>query len=181
LVIGAGRLHEPMVPIEPRAGAAEYPNIAQIAGHALSSIFLDALAVDIERLQRINKTLSLLPPEVRSRSELRPIEVLVIAPSQRLDDIASRHLQSLPPPVRALLRGVGVSGEGVSARGAALASYLLFEAPFTRELIALGEADTMARKDEVARFFDWDRRSAPRSPICPQYQCDEFGVMKGAR
>lgn len=179
LVIGAARLHEPMVPIEPRAGAAEYPNLAQIAGHALSSIFLDALAVDIERLQRINKTLSLLPPEVRGRSELRPIEVLVIAPSQRLDDIASRHLQSLPPPVRALLRGVGVSGQGVSARGAALASYLLFEAPFTRELIALGEADTMARKDEVARFFDWDRRGESRSPMPPQPSCDEFGLPPG--
>jgi NTE family protein len=179
LVIGAARLHEPTVPIEPRAGAAEYPNLAQIAGHALSSIFLDALAVDIERLQRINKTLSLLPPEVRSRSELRPIEVLVIAPSQRLDDIAARHLQSLPQPVRALLRGVGVSGRGLSARGAALASYLLFEAPFTRELIALGEADAMARKDEVARFFDWDRRGEPRSPIPPQAPCDEFGVTPG--
>jgi NTE family protein len=167
-----------MVPNEPRAGAAEYPNLAQIAGHALSSIFLDALAVDIERLQRINKTLSLLPAEVRGRSELRPIEVLVIAPTQRLDDIAARHLHSLPPPVRALLRGVGVSGQGVSARGAALASYLLFEAPFTRELIALGEADTMARKDEVARFFDWDRRSTPRSPLPTQDSCDEFGLAQ---
>ena len=90
LVIGAGRLHEPMVPSGSRAGSGEYPNLAQIAGHALSSIFLDALAVDIERLQRINKTLSLLPPEARGRSELRPIDVLVIAPSQRLDDIAAR-------------------------------------------------------------------------------------------
>jgi NTE family protein len=36
----------------------------------------------------------------------------VIAPSQRLDDIAARHLGSLPAPVRALLRGVGVGGKG---------------------------------------------------------------------
>ena len=80
----------------------------------------------------------------------------MISPSQRLDDIAARHLGSLPAPVRALLRGVGVGGEGASARGSALASYLLFEAPFTRELMALGEADTLARRDEVLRFFGWD-------------------------
>lgn len=159
LVVGAGRMHEPP---GPRAGSSDYPNLAQIAGHAMSSIFLDALAVDVERLQRINATLSLLPPAARAASALRPIEVLVISPSQRLDDIASRHLGSLPLPIRALLRGVGVSGEGSTARGAALASYLLFEAPYTCELIALGEADTLLRRTEVLSFFGW--AASPATP-----------------
>jgi NTE family protein len=126
-----------------------------VAGHALSNIFLDALAVDIERLQRVNQTLSLLTPELRQRTTLRPIELLVIAPSQRLDDIAARHIHALPPAVRAMLRAVGVSGENGDTRGAALASYLLFEAPYTQELMALGEADTLARRDDVRRFFRW--------------------------
>ncbi len=152
LVIGAGRMHEP--PGE-RAGSSEYPNLAQVAGHALSNIFLDALAVDVERLQRINSTLALLTPEARERSSLKPIEVLVIAPSQRLDDIAARHLGALPAPIRAMLRGVGVEGRGHDARGAALASYLLFEAPYTRELMALGVADTMNRRADVVSFFGW--------------------------
>jgi NTE family protein len=166
LVIGAGRMHEP---VGRRAVSADYPNIATIAGHALSNIFLDALAVDVERLHRINRTLSLLPPEARAQTPLREIDVLVIAPSQRLDDIAARHLHALPTPVRALLRGVGVQGEGEEASGAALASYLLFEAPYTRELLALGEADTLARREEVARFFGWERRTEPRvSPPAPQ-------------
>ncbi len=152
LVVGAGRMHEP--PGE-RAGSSEYPNLAQIAGHALSNIFLDALAVDVERLQRINTTLALLPPEARATTSLKPIDVLVIAPSERLDDIAARHLKSLPLPIRALLGALGVSGKGDDARGAALASYLLFEAPYTRELIALGVRDTLAQRQAVLAFFGW--------------------------
>jgi NTE family protein len=153
LIIGAGRMHEPP---GQHASGTEYPNLAQIAGHALSSIFLDALAVDIERMDRINRTLDLLPPAARSAAALQPIEALVIAPSQRLDDIAARHIGSLPAAVRALLRGVGVAGRGPQARGSALASYLLFESAYTQALIDLGVSDTMARRDEVARFFRWD-------------------------
>jgi NTE family protein len=158
LVVGAGRMHEPP---GPRAGSSEYPNLAQIAGHALSNIFLDALAVDVERLQRINATLKLLTPEALAATNLRPIEVLVIAPTERLDDLAAKHLGSLPAPIRAMLRGVGVSGRGEGARGAALASYLLFESPYTRELVALGVSDTMARRDEVIAFFGWGGGAAP--------------------
>src|SRR5438874_917913 len=103
LVVGAGRMHEP--PGE-RPASSEYPNLAQIAGHALSNIFLDALAVDVERLQRINATLALLPPRALAETSLKPIKVLVISPSERLDDIAARHLTSLPLPIRAMLRGL---------------------------------------------------------------------------
>ena len=159
LIIGAGRMQEPA---RRQVADSGYPNLAQIAGHAMSSIFLDALAVDIERMRRINRTLALLPEHVLTDTPLKPIEALVISPSQRVDDIAARHIGSLPAPVRTLLRGVGVSGQGSTARGSALASYLLFEAPFTRELMALGEADTQARRDEVLQFFKWDADQGPR-------------------
>ena len=145
LVIGAGRITEP----RERSHSDSYPSLAQVAGHALSSIFLDSLNVDIERVQRVNHTLAMLPPELRAQAALRPVEVLVIAPSERLDTLAAKHVKSLPWPVRMLLRGIGA----MNRKGSALASYLLFEQDYTRALIDLGYADTMARRDEVMRFL----------------------------
>lgn len=146
LVVGAGRLMEPAID---QSQNAQYPSLAQIAGHALSSIFLDSIAGDIERMNRINQTLSVLTDEQRSKTPLRPIEMLTIAPSERLDTIASRHISSLPRPVRMLLSGIG----GAEVRGAALASYLLFEKSYTCELINLGRKDALAHKTEILSFF----------------------------
>jgi NTE family protein len=148
LVIGAGRLADETA----RPRGEVYPSLAQIAGHALSSIFLDSMSVDLERMSRINSTLSLFPEDVRREKgmSLRPIEVLTIAPSQRLDHLAALHARALPWPVRAMLRSIGAMNQN----GGALTSYLLFEKPYTRALIDLGYADTLARRDEVRRFLD---------------------------
>jgi NTE family protein len=148
LVIGAGRMADENA----RPRAEIYPSLAQIAGHALSSIFLDSMSVDLERMGRINNTLSLIPEDVRREKgmSLRPIEVLTIAPSQRLDHLAARHAKALPWPVRTMLRGLGA----MNRNGGALTSYLLFERPYTRALIDLGYADTLARRDEVRQFLD---------------------------
>ena len=153
VVIGAGRAHEPPAALRPTAA---YPSLAVVAGHALSGIFLDALAADIERMERINRTITLIPPEQRQATSLRPIELLSITPSERLDGIAVRHVQSLPQAVRALLGALGVRSRGEQPpTSGALASYLLFEAGYTRELMRLGRLDAMAQRKAICAFFDW--------------------------
>lgn len=135
-----------------------YPTLADVAGYVLDSIFLDALEADLERLRRINKTISLIPSHhlVENRMSLRPVEVLMIAPSEDINTIAGRHVKELPTPMRLLLRGLGA----LKRRGSSLTSYLLFEKGFTRALIDLGYKDTMARRDEVLRFLSISSVSA---------------------
>ncbi len=149
LVIGAARFEVGTTHANHTGSQFVYPELAQIAGHAMASIFLDGLASDVERLLRINRTLSMMTPELRAASALRPIDVLVIAPSRRLDALALPYVRRLPTSVRTILRVIGA----MRRRGAGLASYLLFDQAYTRRLVELGRADTMRQRDEVARFF----------------------------
>jgi NTE family protein len=129
-----------------------YPTLAQIAGHALDSIFLDGLEVDLERLERINKSLSLIPEELRLATNMRHIDVLVITPSQPLEKVAERHIQRLPWTIRLLLRSAGV----MRRSGANLVSYLLFEKNYCQALIDLGYQDALKRREEILKFLGYD-------------------------
>src|SRR5204862_3862742 len=124
LIVGTGRQTQE----QNRARSDTYPSLAQIAGHALNSIFLDSLAVDIERLERINRTVQLIPPErlAGSNVNLRPVKVLFITPSQPIERIAARFLHELPGTVRFILKPTGA----LNRSGSNLASYLLFEQSF---------------------------------------------------
>ncbi len=154
LVIGV-RSEGKLVPDRPDV-PVEYPSVAQIGGHILSSIFLDALEADMERLQRINETLRRFPASYHEDPNrdavLRPIESLLISPSQDVRKIAERHKRHFPRPMRFLLRGIGAYSRG----GGELLSYLLFEKPYCRELMQLGYDDTMKRRDQVLRLMTSD-------------------------
>ena len=151
LVVGVGRQQQP--PPAVRVRIETHPSLAQIAGHALNSIFLDSLEVDLERLQRINRTIEMIPPETLERSNypLHQVEFRVITPSEELERIAVTHAGELPLTIRTLLHMVGA----MRRSGANLLSYLLFERSYCRALIRLGYQDTMARKDELTAFLGY--------------------------
>ena len=138
-----------------REAISEQPTLAQIAGHILNSIFLDSLDADLERLWRINHTISLIPSKHLEEHgvTLRQVEALVISPSQDIQEYANRYAHELPRTIRFFLRGIGAFNKN----GTSLVSYLLFEKSYCRELISLGYADAMQRKDEVVEFMEFDR------------------------
>ena len=146
LIIGVGQ-GGPEIPR--RKQMADYPTLAQIAGHALNSIFLDSMEVDLERLQRINRTVSLLPEDTREAVNLRHVDAMVISPSQPIDRLAERYRTRLPWTIRFLLRGVGA----MRRSGANLVSYLLFDKGFCNALIDLGYQDAIKRKEEILAFL----------------------------
>lgn len=119
------------------------PSAGQIFGYMLDTLFMDQIYADLEQLERLNHLLQFAPA---SFAGLRAIRALVIAPSHDPLEIANRHSAELPRPLRALLRTMGASASATSS----LASYLMFESGYTRELIALGFADAMARRDELS-------------------------------
>ncbi|WP_153101524.1 patatin-like phospholipase family protein [Paraburkholderia hayleyella] len=145
LVLGAAA---PRPEVPPAGHENGYPSLAQIGQQVLASVFLDSLGADIERVEHVNRMVRHLPLAVAPESGWRQIEVLAIAPSERIELIAARYLKCLPRTVRGLLGAVG----GNRASGASFASYLLFEREFTCELIELGRRDVLAQSEAIARW-----------------------------
>jgi NTE family protein len=137
-----------------------WPSLAQIAGHVLDAIFIDTLDMDLERLQRVNRTLASLPAEVRNQpgAALRTIETLVIRPSEPIDEIAVAHADELPRTMRLLMRRVGV----LEPNGARVLSYLLFERVYCRHLMHLGFSDGMAQCARILEFLGHDATCGER-------------------
>lgn len=148
LIIGTGRMASKE---GDRIQDKRYPTLATISGHVLSGIYIDSLSADLERMHRVNMLVKHIPEHERAKQgiNLRPIDVLFIEPSERLDHLAYRYLARLPWATRLLVRGMGVD----ESSGGAFLSYLLFDAAYSRALIDLGYRDAMARRDEIVEFL----------------------------
>ncbi len=130
-----------------------HPKTATIAGHLLDTIFSDTLNSDLERLERINNTLSLIPNEDSKKLPLTNIQTLVIKPSEDLSKLASRYYNEMPFAVRSMLRPIGINQQTDSS----IVSYLLFERSYCSALIDLGYQDAMCQIDEILDFFEIEK------------------------
>ncbi|MGB0895466.1 MAG: patatin-like phospholipase family protein [Parashewanella sp.] len=127
-----------------------HPSTANIAGHLLDTIFSDTLNSDLERIERVNKTIKLIPEGKRSEYALKPISTLVLKPSEDISKIAARYYYHMPIAVRLLLRTFGITQGSDSS----IISYLLFEKAYTQALIDLGYQDGLNRKGEILAFIE---------------------------
>lgn len=134
-----------------------YPSLSRISGYLLDSIFSDSLYADLERANRINRTLAHIPANhfEPDMPNLRHVDTLLISPSRRPRRLAARHIDELPKGIRWLLGALGGEEEG----GELLLSYMLFDGHYCRDLIDLGKRDVRARREEVLRFLDYDTKS----------------------
>jgi NTE family protein len=129
------------------------PTPGEIFGYMLDTLFTDQIYGDLEQLERINTLVESAPDAARGE---RHVETLMLAPSVDPREIAARHIAEIPRGLRALLRVIG--GRDVS--GSQLASYLIFEAGYTRALIELGYRDAMEARSALIAFMSGARPPA---------------------
>jgi len=125
------------------------PTLGQISGYILDTLFLNSLQSDIERMERVNRTLE-ESKECKPDSKLNIVEHIVISPSEDIADIALAHYKKLPKSFRIALKFLGLT-KGNSRR---FISYLMFTKTFCQELIELGYQDALAQQDELIAFLD---------------------------
>ena len=151
-----------------RDTSARAPGAAFLLGKVLNAFLLDHVDVDLELLRRLNNVIkqgthaygpAFLETMTREAQRLnqppyRYVEPFEIRPSEDLGRLASEHVRKgkfmgNPLFTKRLfnLLDIGAGDE------ADLASYLLFDGHFCRQLIEMGRADAHARRDEILAFF----------------------------
>ena len=155
------------------------PRASLVLGKVLNAFLLDHIQSDFEVLQRVNSMIDdgeqafgpgflaeVNAAAMRRGAPTYPrVETLVVRPSVDLGRLAAEHVRGAglrrgPLVARQLMSLVDV-GEDTDAD---LASYLLFDGPFTQKLIALGRADAEARRRELLDFFGSAREDTEPLP-----------------
>lgn len=144
------------------------PGAAFLLGKVLNAFLLDHVDVDLELMTRLNNVirdgnvafgngfLEKMSSEARKRNAppYRYVASFTLRPSEDIGKLASEHVRrgkmiGNPFLTKRLLNAldIGVGDE------ADLASYLLFDGHFCRQLVEMGRADAHARRDEILAFF----------------------------
>lgn len=125
----------------------DYPPPAQVAGVLFNAIFLDQLEDDAMQLRQINKLIDAQADE--GRLGLRPIDLLVLRPSQDLGKLANHYEADLPKAFRFFTRGLGTK----ETRSNDMLSLVMFQTDYVRHLIELGQSDAAAKREQIRQFL----------------------------
>lgn len=144
------------------------PGAAFLLGKVLNAFLLDHVDVDLELLSRLNNVirdgtnhygpdfLDAMSREAEKRNApaYRLVNAFTLRPTEDMGKLASDHVRrgklfGNPFLTRRLLNALDIGAGDESD----LASYLLFDGHFCRQLIEMGRADAHAHRDEILAFF----------------------------
>lgn len=131
-----------------------YPPAAQIIGQLVNAVFLDVIDEDVVRMERLNEMIRKL--DAGQRNGFKPIDLLVLRPSQDLGKLAAKYEHYLPGSVKLFTRTLGAR----ETESPDVLSMLMFEPNYTRALIEIGERDVESRLDELRVFLGLDETAA---------------------
>jgi NTE family protein len=88
---------------------------------------------------------------------LRPIDLLIVRPSEDLGRLANAYEAELPKVFRFLTRGLGTR----ETRSNDMLSLVMFQPDYVKRLLELGESDAESRHADFEAFFSTSELTRP--------------------
>lgn len=152
----------PRAPLE--LASREFPGIGQVVGKLLDSMFLDRMAYDLDRLERINDMVEIFERSgasgealraellVRGRRPYRVTPFAAIRPRQDLGRLANEVLLENPGLPGSFRRVVSQLFGNDQHSSADAASFLLFDRNYAEKLLQAGYEDAARCGEQFARL-----------------------------
>ncbi|MEO7415409.1 MAG: patatin-like phospholipase family protein [Opitutaceae bacterium] len=156
-IVAISTLRSP-TPADTAAPFPDYPPTSTVLGMLIDSVFVDMLDTEAMAMRQLNQLGAGNP---RGNENHRPVDVIVIRPSEDLGTLAREFESDLPRALRQVFQALGSHR---SDRSNIIAT-LLFQPRYLRRVLEIGERDGMRRRDELAAFLGFD--GAPSSEVPP--------------
>ena len=135
----------------------DYPPTSTVLGMLIDSVFVDMLDSEAMAMRQLNQLGAENP---RGREHHRPVDVLVIRPSEDLGALAREFEAELPRALRQVFQALG---SHKSDRSNIIAT-LLFQPRYLRRVLEIGERDGAQRRDELAAFLELEGAPSDGAP-----------------